>query len=124
MTSWLEEAFGFGVNAEPIAPPPKPRQAPEVKGFVCVVAQPSGAPGDLGKTVDGYYFVESGFVTLCDQHGKPVTKSDGEVDHTAVLAPGDDPRAVAYRMRRRAWLAENEQSAFNGPIYQRVFGVA
>src|SRR5436190_11973614 len=113
MANWLEQAFGIGDEAESVAPPTKPRRVPpEVKGFICVVAQPSGAPGDLGETVDSWYFVEDGVVTLCDQQGKPLTKTDDDqVSHSATLAPDDDPRTVAYRMRRRTWSAENEKSA-------------
>ncbi|MCC8954109.1 hypothetical protein H8B02_11745 [Bradyrhizobium sp. Pear77] len=119
--NWLETAFGLSGEAEPHAPPPpKPRRVkPEVKGFVCVVKQPTGAPGDLGETADAWYYVEHDTVFLCDERGSPLTKSDDSaVSLAATLAPDDDPRAVAYRMRRRLWAAENDRSAFNRPIYQ------
>jgi hypothetical protein len=117
MANWLEAAFGIPDAAEPIAPP-KPRQKPEVKYISVVVAQPGGAPGDLGETVDAWYFVEHGDVTLCDAKGKPLSSDDDRVRFRATLADGDDPRAVAYRLRRRAWLAENPRSAFDQPLYQ------
>jgi len=110
MANWLEAAFGIGDEAEPIAPPPKPREAPEVKSFVCVVAQPSGAPGDLGETVDCHYVVDDGVLWLCDEHGKT-----GEKSH--VLAPGEEPRRVASRLRRAAWQSEPGRSAFNRPLH-------
>jgi hypothetical protein len=110
MANWLEAAFGLGDEAEPIAPPRRPRQKPEVKYISVVVAQPSGNPGDFGETVDAWWFQEFGMVTLCDSTGKPS-------DHSATLAPGDDPRAVAYRLGRRLWQKENERSAFNRPMY-------
>ena len=75
MATWLEAAFGLGDEAEPIAPSP-PRQPPEIKSFVCVVAQPTGAPGDLGQTVDCHYIVTDGVLTLCDEHGKGLAATD------------------------------------------------
>jgi hypothetical protein len=121
MASWLEQAFGLGDEAEPEAP--RRRVAPEVKEFVCVVRQPSGAPGDLGATVDCWYFVERGLVTLCDQQGKPLTKSADDHDSVStVLAPGEEPRRVASRLRREAW--QSERSRFDRPLYYRTFGVA
>jgi hypothetical protein len=117
MANWLESAFGLGDAAAPIAPPPQPRQKPEVKYLSVVVAQPSGNPGDLGETVDTWWFEEFGTVTLCDMTGKPS-------DHSATLGPNDDPRAVAYRMSRRVWLKENGRSPFDRPLYYRTFDVA
>jgi hypothetical protein len=40
---------------------------------------------------------------LCDEHGKT-----GETHH--VLAPGDDPRRIAGRLRRAAWQSEEGRS--------------
>ena len=108
MVNWLEAAFGLGEEAEPIAPP-KRRQAPEVHSFWCVVAQPSGAPDDLGETVACHYIVADGILRLCDEHGK----GDGK-RHT--LAPDEEPRRVAGRLRREVW--QRGRSEFNRPIYQ------
>jgi hypothetical protein len=105
MANWLETAFGLGDEAEPIEP--SPLQAPEVKSFVCVVAQPSGAPGDLGETVDAWYIVEGGALMLCDKDGKT---SDVKPYR---LAAGENERAVAGRLRRAAWQREPGRSAFN-----------
>lgn len=112
--SWLESAFGLGDSTEPIAPP-KPRLVPDVKYISVVVAQPSGAPGDLGETVDAWYFVEYGTVTMCDAAGKPS-------DHSATLAPNDDPRTAAYRLGQRIWQKDNKRSAFDRPLYQSPAG--
>jgi hypothetical protein len=106
MANWLEAAFGLGDDAEPAALPPAPRQAPEVKSFVCVVAQPSGNPGDLGETVDCHYIVTDGVLWLCDEHG-----NGGDKSH--VLAAGEEPRRVASRLRREEWQKEPGRSAFN-----------
>jgi hypothetical protein len=55
-------------------------------------------------------------VTLCDQDGK-VTEA------SCRLAPGDDPRKVASRLKRREWLKESG-SDFNRPLnYGPAFGV-
>jgi hypothetical protein len=107
MANWLEAALGLGDEAEPIAPPP--RQPPEVKSFWVVVAQPTGAPGDLGETVVCHYIVTDGVLWLCDQHGK-----GGYKPH--VLAAGEEPRRVASRLRREAWNGENGRTAFNRSI--------
>jgi hypothetical protein len=114
MTNWLEAAFGVGDVAEPIAP--QPRQAPEIKSFVCVVAQPSGAPGDLGETVDCYYVVSDGVVRLCDERGNVDGKSQ-------VLAAGEEPRRVASRLRRAAWQNESGRTAFDRPLHYRPLGL-
>jgi hypothetical protein len=108
MANWLETAFGLGDEAEPAPQPAKPRRlAPEVKGFWCVVAQPSGAPGDLGETTPCNYFVEDGHLFLCDERGKA---GDGKPYR---LALGENERAVAGRLRRAAWHTESGRSDFN-----------
>jgi hypothetical protein len=117
MANWLEAAFGLGDEAEPVALPPTPRQAPEVVSFWCVVAQPSGAPGDLGETVVCFYYVDNGVLWLCDEKGK-----GGDKPH--VLGSGEEPRRVASRLRREAWQSEEGRSAFNRPLHYRTFGVA
>jgi hypothetical protein len=116
VANWLEAAFGVGEEAEPIAP--SPRQAPEVKSFVCVVAQPSGTPDDLGETVDAWYFVEDGILMLCDEHGKASEAKPYR------LAAGENERAVASRLRRAAWRSEEGRSTFNRLLHYRPFDVA
>lgn len=109
MTNWLEAAFGLGEEAEPIAPTRTARQAPEIDGFWCVVRQPTGAAGDLGETVPCHYVVTDGTLRLCDEHGKVGDKRQ-------VLAPDDEPRRVASRLRRAEW--QNERSPFDRPLHQ------
>lgn len=109
MTNWLEAAFGLGEEAEPIAPRPKPRQAPEVQSFWCVVAQPRGAPGDLGETVACHYVVADGVLRLCDEHGKGNGRRHTLADH-------EEPRRIASRLRREAW--QRERPAFDRALYQ------
>jgi hypothetical protein len=111
---WLENAFG--IEPEPVAAPAT-RQAPEIKSMYVAVRHQSDAPGDLGETVVAHYIVDDGVLTMCSEDGKPL---DGQ-SHT--LAPGENPRAVASRLRRQAWLRESG-SDFNRPIhYGSAFGV-
>lgn len=107
MANWLESAFGLADEGEPVASPV--RQAPKIESFWCVVAQPSGAPGDLGETVPCHYIVTDGVLRLCDERGKGEGRR-----HT--LAPGDEPQRVASRLRREAW--QRGRPAFDRPLYQ------
>ncbi|WP_262048462.1 hypothetical protein [Bradyrhizobium sp. Bra78] len=107
MTNWLEAAFGLRDEPEPAAQ--LPRQAPTVESFWCVVAQPSGAPGDLGETVVCRYIVTEGVLRLCDEHGK-----GGGRRH--ILAPGEEPRRIASRMRREVW--QRDRTDFDRPLHQ------
>ncbi|PDT55768.1 hypothetical protein CO678_42020 [Bradyrhizobium diazoefficiens] len=78
-------------------------------------ARPSN--GDCGAAEAVHYFVADGAVTLCDEQGKPSKK-------TAALAEGDDPRAIAARMGRAAWLASDSGSNFNRRLDYGPLGVA
>jgi hypothetical protein len=113
---WLEAAFGFGDEAEPAETPAKPpRHAPKIESCVAVVRHPSHE-GDLGEAVDCNFFVDDGTVVLCTPSGKPT----GEEKH---LAPGDDPRSVAKRLRRDTWRREQNKServpGFDRPLRYR-----
>jgi hypothetical protein len=111
---WIEQAFGL--EPEPVAAPAT-RQAPEIKSIYVTVRQQSDAPGDLGETVVAHYIFDQGVVTLTDESGKPL---DGK-SHT--LAPRENPRAVASRLRRREWLRESG-SDFNRPLHYRPLNLA
>ena len=115
MANWLEQAFGLVDEAEPVALPP-PRQAPEIKSFCCVVRQPNGAPGDLGETVDCFYYVDDSVLWLCDEKGQ-----GGDKRH--VLAAGEEPKRVASRLRLEAWRREPGRSTFNRPLRYQPLGV-
>jgi hypothetical protein len=117
MANWnLEAIFGLGNETEPAPQPPKPRRKPDVKGCWVVVAHPSGKPGDVGKTVAAHWIVEHGILYPCDEAGKI-----GEKSH--VLAPGDEPRAVASRMARAAYHREQPRSAFNRRLSYPDLGI-
>ena len=105
---WLEAAFGFGAEAdEPVATPVRPpREPPKVRACCVVVAQPAHE-GDLGSTIDCFYFVEDGVVVLC----LPSGKATGEEQ---MLKPGDDPCSVAKRLKLRAWREERSSERVPG----------
>jgi hypothetical protein len=103
---WLEAAFGFGDAAEPVPTPAKPRPAPKVQACAVVVAHPAHE-GDLGEVIDCYYFVDDGTVVLC----LPSGKATGEEQK---LKLGDDPCAVAKRLRHRAWRQERSSERVPG----------
>ena len=104
---WIEEAFGFGDEPEPVVKPAKPpRKLPKVESCVVVVRQPSGE-GDLGEVVDCHFFVDDGTVVLCSPTGKPTGAEKR-------LASGDDPRSVAKCLRRDAWRQERPTEAVPG----------
>lgn len=54
---------------------------------------------------------------LCDERGKATGIEQR-------LAPGDDPRPVAKRLKRQAWHRDNEVSAFHSrPLYYELSGL-
>jgi hypothetical protein len=93
------------------------RSAPEVQSFWCVVAQPSGAPGDLGETVPCHFYIDDGALWLCDEKG------NGGDNKPHVLKRGEEPRRVASRLQREAWQRENGLTAFNRPLCYRPLGL-
>jgi hypothetical protein len=103
---WLEAAFGLGdePDAKAVAEQQFTRvtkRKPVVVESVWIQTQrPSGAEGDAGSAEQGFYFVEGQMLHMCDQHGKPT--GDG-----CKLETGENPRAVASRLTRKAWNAEN-----------------
>jgi hypothetical protein len=96
---WLEAAFGFGDEPESAAKPVEPpRQARKVESCCVVVRQPAHE-GDLGEVIDCHFYVDDGTVVICTAAGKPT-------EEERRLAPGDDPRSVARRLKRDAWRRE------------------
>jgi hypothetical protein len=71
--------------------------------------------GDQGGTEAGHYYVEDGAVVMCSEDGKPTGQSER-------LTVGGSDRAVASRLRKRAWLAEQTDSTrFGRPLnYSRM----
>jgi hypothetical protein len=110
---WLDVLLERGTEAKRQAEPIE--RAPRVVLTVWVQTAPRN--GDLGRCEPGWYFVEDGVVTMCSEDGKPTGKT-----HT--LAKGEDPKVIAGRLRRWAWLKEAGQSDFNRPLDYARFGVA
>ena len=117
---WLEAAFGFGAEAEPVVTPAEPpRQPPKIESCVAVVRQP-GFEGDLGEAVDCHWFVDDGTVVLCTSSGKPTGQEQ-------MLKRGDDPRSIAIRLRRSAWRQERPAElvpGFGRPLRYGPLGYA
>jgi hypothetical protein len=114
---WLDDLID-GANAAKAEPTPEPIAPAPPK--VCTVWIQTRAPsgGDLGGCEAGYYSVANGVLTMCDEEGKPTGQ-------THKLAKGEDPKVVAFRLRRRAWLKEQGASSdFNRPLGYARSGVA
>lgn len=75
--------------------------------------------GGLGAVEPGWYFVQDGTLTMCNEAGHPTGK-------THALAAGEDARQIAGRLARSAWSAEQDAAKawFNGPIHYGPTGVA
>src|SRR5205085_9769079 len=89
----------------PIAPErPKPKRE-----CVWVMTRSPRGPGDAGEALCGFYSVADGVVTMRDENGKALGKSQ------AALGPNDDARQIAGRLVRAAWLSQSGESNFNRP---------
>jgi hypothetical protein len=75
--------------AVPAGPPPK------VEGFYVTVRH-SDENGDPGQIAIGWYFVQDGMLTMCDENGKPLEGLKPEL-----LPDGVNPEAIAARLLRR-----------------------
>jgi hypothetical protein len=117
---WLEAAFGFGDEPEPAPKPAPPRPAPKVQSCVVVVRQPEHE-ADLGEVVDCHFIVDGDYVVICTAAGKPTEEEKR-------LAPGDDPRTVAKRLKRDAWRREQSTAervpGFGRPLRYGPLGLA
>lgn len=111
---WLDELLS-GQEAIPQAEPIA-RPAPRVVHTVWVQTR-GPRNGDQGGTEAGHYFVTGDTVTMCDEAGEPTGK-------THLLAAGENPRQIAGRLRRNAWLAEQGESDFNRPLNYSPIGLA
>lgn len=116
MASWLDlwERRAREATGQPIETPrvPEPvRQAqskPEIKQVYFQMRAPRGT-GDCGEVGIGFYAVQDGIVSMYDEAGKSLGK------HVA-LKDGDDPRAVAGRAAKEAWMKARDLGDFNRPL--------
>lgn len=103
---WLEAAFSFGdepdakaVAEQQFAKVTK-RKSVTVESVWIQTRRPSGADGDMGSAEQGFFFVDGRTLHMCDPNGKVI--GDGYK-----LETSENPRAVASRLTRKAWDAEN-----------------
>jgi hypothetical protein len=74
--------------------------------------------GDPGEAAIGWYFIQDGVLTMCDENGKPL---DG-VKFTAAVTEAN-ARAVAAQLTKQRW-SESRTNDFDGPIaYGPLYGV-
>jgi len=114
--NWLDALLDRGNEArrqaEPRAVTPRPLQiqaAPEPSQRVLKTVWFQVRPrrnGDMGAAEPGFYFIANGVLTMCSEDGKPT----GKVHR---LEPGEDPRPIAGRFAREAWLKVAGRSDFN-----------
>src|SRR5690348_17151276 len=100
------EAIGKPEAVAPLLPAPRmPRPKPKLE-HVWITTRPGREDGDPGEARCGYFSVEDDVVTMRDENGKALGKSKE-------LRPNDDPRVIAGRMTREAWLKDAGESDFN-----------
>ncbi|SHM40833.1 hypothetical protein [Bradyrhizobium lablabi] len=115
MASWLDALQRRGLEAigKPDVPQPaspriaRPSAPLEIKTVWVQTAPPSN--GDAGAVEPGFYSIADGVVTMHDESGKPTGK-------TGLVGVGEDPRRVAHRLAREAWLANRGEGNFNRRI--------
>jgi hypothetical protein len=93
-----------------------------IKSVVVTTAKPSG-PGDLGQVAEGYYFVENGTLTMCNEEGVPLR--DENTGRIAMkLLHGEDEKGLAKRLTLQQHRAANrdEMAGFHRPIRYRNLG--
>lgn len=72
----------------------------EYRSLSVIVRSPSGAKGDTGEIAEGQYKVEDGYVLLNKF-------KDSGVAYQAALGDDDDPTAVAKRLLKSWWQAQD-----------------
>jgi hypothetical protein len=105
MANWLDllGANEPAAKGELIAAP----SAPTVQ-LVWIQTRPP-ANGDCGMTEPAHFFVDGDTVHLCSEDGKPSGASER-------LTTNGSARAVAGRLRKRAWEKETGANDFNRPL--------
>jgi hypothetical protein len=124
---WLNDAFGLGdepdakaVAEQQFARVTK-RKPVTVESIWIQTRRPSGADGDMGSAEQGFYFLDDRTLRMCDQDGKPIGDA-------YKLEAGENPRAVASRLKRNAWNAENHATervpGFSRPLNYEPLSLA
>jgi hypothetical protein len=87
----------------------------EIKSVWITTVLPRG--DDPGAGEFGYYRVVDSVLQMVDESGKPAGKK-------FKLEPGDDPKTVAARLTKEAWMKRGGESNFDRPLrYGPVYGV-
>jgi hypothetical protein len=111
---WLDNLIDRGNEAAKAKQQPEPAAVPDRTVHAVWVQTRAPTGSGLGGTEAGYYFVEGGLLVMCSEDGTPTGK-------THVLKEGENPKAIAGRLRRSAWSAEQGESDFNRPLgYSRL----
>ena len=132
---WLDNLYQRGVQAKRVTPvtdvthvqpdrgetasrPIAPAiQRPRPKLEVVWIQTARARDEDPGCVEPGFYTVEDGVVIMRDENGKATGAKQ-------VLAEGDNPRAIAGRLRRVAWQKAMGERNFNRPLSYPTVGVA
>jgi len=92
----------------------------DIRQVTVITCNPSGY-GNKGNCEIGHYTVDGGLLTMVAADGTSLRTSGGE-RITARLAPGEDPRRVASRLKLTQWRNERAQGelvpGFNSPLHQ------
>lgn len=108
MADWLDTLLDRGNEAK-VTQPSEPAAPRELRSVWVQTRSPTG-PGDCGAAEEGFYFVQDGEVVMTDEAGKPTGVSER-------LTVGGNARAVAARLRKRAWLKERGANDFDRPLH-------
>ncbi len=109
LQEWLNETEAAASKKPAPVAPREPRKAkPEIKEVWFQIRPPRS--GDMGAVEAAFYSVSDGILMMHDAKGTPTGKQ-------FYLGPNDDPRKIAGRLGREAWLgAGGPMSDFNRPL--------
>ena len=96
----------------------------EIKRCVAVVANPIDGD-DTGEVTESSYFVEGGWLTLCDDDGNALRDGNGG-RFTVRLEPGDSELRMAKRLALQRHRSEHrdELAGWNRRLRYRNAGIA
>lgn len=123
MKNWLDTLFDRGLEAMESAEnaaPPIAKPAPEVKQVPFQTRAPRD--GDCGEIGVAYYSVTDGVVTMHDESGNVTSLAGQPIRYR--LRDGEDPRHVASRFGKQAWIKACGESDFGRPINYGPLGIA
>jgi hypothetical protein len=88
----------------------------EIKSVWITTVLPSDRD-PVGAVEVGYYKVENGILQMVTEAGKPAGKK-------YKLQPGDDPKTIAARLTKEAWMKRARESNFDRPLRYGPLGIA